>query len=506
MGMATGYRSRGYRRGAGFLVAAAAFASWLHLALSYGAAASPQHAPVPAASAAPLRSATQLHIGLCASCHGEKWEGGRAPSMLDDVWSVGGDDETLARVIREGRLENGMPGFGSVLTPLEVRALVIHIREARAKAKSGPRPSPRPHDGVVVESELETFRIERVAGDLDTPWGLAFLPDGRLLVTERPGRLRVIEPGRGAVGSVSGLPRVWHQQDGGLLDVAVHPDYAKTGWVYLAFSEAGAVSGTSATRVVRGRIRDERWVDEETLFQPTPAQFWSGNIHYGARFFFDRAGFLFYSIGDRGHMGDAQDIRSPYGKLHRVRDDGRAPDDNPFAGTRDALPTVWSYGNRNIQGLARHPVTGELWATEHGPRGGDELNVILPGRNYGWPVITYGMNDDGTPITDLVSKEGMEQPVTHWTPSIGVSSLEFYTGQRFPRWKNHLFMAALSGRQLRRLELDGHTVRHQEVLFSDLGRVRDVVQGPDGFLYVALNMEFASSPGFIVRLVPRDGR
>lgn len=449
-----------------------------------------------------LRPVTKLYADFCASCHGVKWEGGRAPSMLDDVWAHGSDDAGLTASIRDGYPLNAMPGFGAQLSAAETRAMVVYIRECREKARQEKAAPPPRIDGLVLKSERHTFKIELVAEGLQTPWGIAFLPDGKMLVSERPGRVRVIAPGQGIVETIGDIPRVWSRQDGGLFDIAVHPDYARTGWVYLAFSEAGAAQGTSATKIIRGKIRDGKLVEQQTLFQPTPAQTWAGNIHYGARFFFDRAGYLYYSIGDRGHRDDAQDLASPYGKLHRVRDDGRAPDDNPFAKRPGALPTIWSYGHRNQQGIAQHPVTGELWTSEHGPRGGDELNVISAGHNYGWPAITYGMNDDGTPITDITAKAGMEQPITYWTPSIAVGALEFYTGDKFPQWKNQLFAAALAAKELRRIELDGHKVVHQEVVFRDLGRVREVVTGPDGFLYIALNSAFADSPGQIVRLVP----
>lgn len=450
------------------------------------------------------RPAQRIYADFCANCHGQRFEGNRAPSMLDDLWAHGGEDDDLARSIRDGWLKNEMPAFKAVLSEPEIRAMVVYIREVRGRPARGgfQRPQSVNPDGRVVKSELETFKIERIADGLETPWGIAFLPDGRLLVSERPGRLRIIEPGKGIVETITGIPPVWLQQDGGLFDVALHPDYARTGWVYLAFSEAGTVRGTSATRIIRGRIRDSKLVDQETLFQPTPEQFWESNIHYGARFFFDRAGFLYYSLGERGHRDEAQNLASPYGKLHRVHDDGSIPADNPFVNHPSALKSIWSYGHRNQQGIAQHPLTGELWATEHGPRGGDELNLILPGHNYGWPVITYGMDDDGRPITELTAKEGMDQPATYWTPSIATAAIEFYTGDKFPRWKNQLFLAALAGQQLRRLVLEGHKVVKQEILFNDLGRVRDVVTGPDGFLYVALNTAFANSPGQIIRLVP----
>jgi glucose/arabinose dehydrogenase len=290
---------------------------------------------------------------------------------------------------------------------------------------------------------------------------------------------------------------VWAQQDGGLMDVALHPDFAKNGWIYLSYSDPGVTKGASMTAIVRGRVHGSKWVDQETLYKAPPELYWDDNTHFGSRFLFDREGHLFYSIGDRGHQDDAQDLSLPNGKIHRIHDDGRIPKDNPFVGRPGALPSIWSYGNRNPQGLAWHPVTGELWSSEHGPRGGDELNRIEPGRNYGWPVITYGMNYDGTPITDKTEQDGMEQPVMQWTPSIAVCAIVFYTGDRFPGWKTDLFVTALGGQALRRLVIEGKRVVHEEVLFKGLGRVRDVVNGPDGTLYVVLN-----DPGRIVRMVP----
>jgi glucose/arabinose dehydrogenase len=253
------------------------------------------------------------------------------------------------------------------------------------------------------------------------------------------------------------------------------------------------------TAVVRGRIRDGRWVDQQTLFQAPSALYRKGRVHFGSRFVFDGKGYLFFPIGERGHQDDAQDLTRPNGKVHRIHDDGRIPEDNPFVARTDAFPSIWSYGHRNPQGLAQHPLTGELYDAEHGPRGGDELNLVLKGRNYGWPVITYGMNYDGTPITNLTAKEGMEQPVVHWTPSLAVCAIDFYVGDPFPGWRHDLFLSSLAAEELRRLEVEEGRVVHQEVLFKGIGRVRDVVVGPDGYVYVSLE------PGRIARLVPAVG-
>jgi glucose/arabinose dehydrogenase len=421
-----------------------------------------------------------------------------APSLLDDEWTRGtGTDEDLARAIREGSPAAGMPPFKDALSEQQIRAMVIYIREMRDRARAGLLARTPPPMPASFTSEKHAFRVETVATLEGTPWGLEFLPDGRLLVSEREGRLRIVDDGR-VLPPITGLPAVWVRQDGGLMDVATHPSYATTGWVYLAFSEpGGSTPGASTTRIVRGRIRDGALVDQQTLFTVPPALYWDDNTHFGARLLFDRQGFLYFSIGDRGRLDTAQDLGSPYGKLHRVHDDGRVPDDNPFVGRPGVVASTWSYGHRNQQGLAIHPITGALWAAEHGPRGGDELNVIVKGGNYGWPVVTHGMNYDGTAMTDRTEQDGMISPVVQWTPSIAVCAIGFYTGDRFAQWKHHLFATALAGQALLRLEVDAARVVREEVLWRGYGRVRDVVTGPDGLIYVAMN-----NPGKIVRLVP----
>ena len=443
----------------------------------------------------PRRDVGRLYTELCANCHGANMQGGQAQSLLDDVWRFGGDDASLAKSIREGHPEQGMPPMGGGLNDLEIRAMVIFIRESAEAFRRENTTFARPLPDATVPSERHAFRLETVAENLETPWSLAFLPDGRILITEKAGRLRVVENGRLLPDAVSGVPAVWAEGQGGLLDVGVHPEYAENGWIYLSFSDPGD-NGSAMTAVVRGRLREGAFVDRETIYRAAPELYRRGPVHFGSRFVFD-GGYLFFSIGERGQQTDAQDLSRPNGKVHRIHDDGRVPADNPFAQRAGALPSIWSYGHRNPQGLARHPVTGELWDAEHGPRGGDELNLVRPGLNYGWPVITYGMNYDGTPMTDRTAQAGMEQPVTYWVPSIAVCAIDFYAGDRFPEWKNNLFVGALAQQELRRLVIENGKVTHQEVLFKNIGRVRDVVAAPDGDIYVAFN-----DPGRVARLVP----
>jgi glucose/arabinose dehydrogenase len=446
------------------------------------------------------RDVQRVYADMCASCHGSDLKGGgTAPSLVDETWKFGGDDASIATSIRDGRPAAGMPPMGAALGEQTIRSLVIYIREQGAVASRGATTYARPAANVTVRSEKIAFRLETVVDGVSSPWVLAFLPDGRLLITEKNGTLRVASNGRLEPQPVSGIPPVWSGGQGGLLDVALHPDYARNGWIYLSYSDPGE-SGSAMTAVVRGKLRGGAFVDQQTIFKAPPELYRRANVHFGSRFVFDEAGHLFFSIGERGQKDDAQDVTRPNGKVHRVYDDGRIPEDNPFVNRQGAIPSIWSFGNRNPQGLARDPDTGILWEVEHGPRGGDELNRIEKGRNYGWPVITYGMNYDGTPMTDRTAAEGMEQPVTYWVPSIAVSSVEIYRSDVFEPWKGNLLVGALAQQELRRLVLENGRVTHQEVLFKNGGRVRDVVVGPDGYVYVVFN-----APDRIARLVPVSG-
>ncbi|MBI5423948.1 MAG: PQQ-dependent sugar dehydrogenase [Opitutae bacterium] len=445
------------------------------------------------------RDIGKFYAQNCAACHGRNLQGGLAPSLLDDQWLHGDRDEDIARVIRDG-VNDAMDGYRDELSEADIRAMVIFIREKRAGFSSSESRPARPQPTEPIASERHRFKLETVADRLSTPWGMAFLPDGRLLFTEKSGQLRVIERGVLRPEPIRGTPAVRDAGQGGLLEVAVHPRYAENGWIYLAYSDPATRNGepVSLTTLVRGKLRDGAWVEQQTIWR-APLEFYrpGGGVHFGCRIVFDRDGYLFFSHGERGRQENAQDLKLPNGKIHRLHDDGRIPEDNPFAKQPGAFASIWTYGNRNPQGLALDPRDGSLWETEHGPRGGDELNLIRRGANYGWPVITYGMNYNGTPITATTAKDGMEQPVTHWTPSIAVCGIDFYTGDKFPGWKHNLLVTALAQQELRRVVIDGGKVTHQEILLKDFGRVRDVQTGPDGTIYVALNQ-----PDRIVRLVP----
>jgi aldose sugar dehydrogenase len=446
------------------------------------------------------RDVTKLYAEKCASCHGADMAGGSASSLVDGAWRHGGDDAHIAESIRNGHPEAGMPAMQKDFDAAEIRGLVIYIRERAASFETAHTKYNAPVPGAIVQSEASSFKLEPVMETgLDAPWAIAFLPDGRMLVTERPGRLRIIEKGKLLPEAVGGIPAVYGGE-GGLLDVALHPDYSRPGndWIYLSYGDKSP-GGLAMTAVIRGRLRDGAFVDQQQIFKADDSQYRVGGQRFGSRLLFDGKGHLFFSVGDRACPGDEQDLSQPNGKVHRVNDDGGIPNDNPFVKQPGAIPSIWTYGDRNAQGLAFSPVTGDLWESEHGPRGGDELNILRPGHNYGWPVITYGMNYDGTPITNHTAHAGMDQPVTYWLPSIAASPLTFYTGNRFPQWKNNLFLGSLAAQELLRLVINGEEVTHQEILFKGIGRVRDVLNGPDGYLYVVLNQ-----PDRIERIVPAD--
>jgi aldose sugar dehydrogenase len=464
-----------------------------------------------------------LYAQFCASCHGPTLQGGLAQSLVDDEWKFGGDDTSVTASIREGRPGTPMTAFKDLLNDEQIRQLVFYIREQTGALKGKPETKVDPQ-GHVIKSEKQAVKLEVVAKDLETPWGIAFLPDGRLLVTERPGRLRIVEKGK-VLPAVAGTPTPWVRQDGGFFDVEVHPQYAKTGWIYLSYSEvlegstpppadppaAAAPPGgrgnqpqspPSMTVIVRGKLRDNRWVDQQVIYRGAPELYSPQNMHYGSRFTFDSAGHLFYSIGDKGKPEDAQNLSKATGKIHRINDDGTVPKDNPFAGRADAVASIWSYGHRNPQGLAFDPRTGRLWATEHGPRGGDELNLIEPGKNYGWAVVSNGLE----PGITKSEQEGMESPKAAWTPTIAPAGIAFYSGRQYTGWQNSLFVSCLGGQQLRRIEITNDTVTRQEVIFNEFGRVRDIIIGPDGLFYVSLSLPGLrvsdTTAGVIVRLVP----
>jgi glucose/arabinose dehydrogenase len=345
-------------------------------------------------------------------------------------------------------------------------------------------------------AEDHSFRVVKVVEGLQQPWSLAFLPDGRMLVTEKAGRLRIINQGKLEPQPIAGVPQVTVHGQGGLHDVVLHPQYQKNQLIYLAYAARG--DDGVGTELARGRLVGNRLEDVQVLFRQSPKG--SAGQHFGGRIVFDRAGFLYLTLGDRGERDRAQKPDDHAGSVIRLHDDGRVPQDNPFVGKAGWKPEKFTLGNRNMQGAALHPQTGVLWVHEHGPQGGDEVNIIRAGANYGWPVVTYGVNYGiGTKIGEGTEKPGMISPIHYWVPSIAPSGMAFYTGDRFPRWKGSLFVGALRDQLLVRLQLDGDkVVKEERLLKGALGRIRDVRVGPDGLIYLLTD----TSDGVLARLEP----
>lgn len=329
------------------------------------------------------------------------------------------------------------------------------------------------------------LKLDTIVTGLNVPWGLEWLPDGDMLITERPGKLHRYSGGQLHV--VSGLPAIYAQGQGGLMDIKLHPDYDQNGWIYFAYATTegqGQGSGGN-TAIMRARLENDQLVDKERIFKALPNS--TAGQHFGCRIVFDNENRLFFSVGERGNPDNAQTLENHSGKIHRINDDGSIPADNPFVDTPDAQPSIWSYGHRNPQGLAWHPLTGDLWEHEHGPKGGDEINIIQKGANYGWPEITYGINYDGTVITDDTAKPGMEQPVTYWDPSIAPCGMAFITSDKYPGWKDDLLVGSLVFQYLHHVALNGSKITDQYQLLENVGRVRDVKQGPDGHIYLSVD-------------------
>jgi aldose sugar dehydrogenase len=437
-----------------------------------------------------------LYQQYCAQCHGADLTGGNASSLINGIWQFGAENSYVTRNIKHGIPHLGMPSYERSMTDAEIRAVVQYIRAAEADKGVVKPPTPEMVETMDYFMEVETF-----ADNLEVPWAIDFIDNNTALITERPGRIRVVKNGILQTEPVRNTPQVLNEGQGGLLDVAVDPDYVQNGWIYLAYSHAlenyEGERPPAMTRIVRGKIENNTWTSEELLFEAPAETYTTMRHHYGCRIVFDPWGYLYFAVGDRGRGFQAQDFTLPNGKVHRIHKDGRIPENNPYLYDETAMKSLYSLGNRNIQGMAVHPETGELWTTEHGPMGGDELNLIEAGKNYGWETITYGKNYNGTIITEKTHMPGMEQPNFYWNPSIAVCGLDFYTGDLFEKWNNRLLVGALKYEEVRLLQIEEDRVVHEQIIFKGAGRVRDVSTGPDGAIYVVLN-----NPGKVVRLTP----
>ena len=441
--------------------------------------------------------APTLFRNYCAPCHGQSLEGGNAQSLVDAVWQFGSKKSHMMRNIKYGIADFAMPAFEAALSDRQINSLIDFIFDQEKKSgATKPLPPDRIH---TLDYEV---RVDVLAHDLDIPWSIAFTRPGKAYVTERPGNIRQLLSGQLIDEPVKNVPKVVHEGQGGLLDIAIDPEYDDNGWIYLAYSHSipplsGGSKPTAMTRIVRGQITNNEWSNQQTVFEAPAETYQVTRHHYGSRIAFDAEHRLYFSVGDRGNGKQAQDLSQPNGKIHRVNRDGSTPTDNPFLTRYDALPSIFSYGHRNPQGLAVHPVTNQIWSSEHGPMGGDELNRLVKGANFGWPEITYGRNYDGAVVSEFRSKPTMKQPRLYWKPSIAVCGIDFIQGDAFPRWRNHLVVGALKYEEVRLLNIMEGEVIHQEILLKNIGRVRDVATGPDGAIYIVTN-----GPGRVLRLTP----
>ncbi len=433
---------------------------------------------------AKAESPQAIYESRCQGCHGKALK-----TFIQRTYKAGQSKEAVATSIRKGIPALGMPAYEKALSEKEIQALAEFILEAQ---KLNPQPESETFFSRVQTSSHQTFRVESVIEGLDCPWGMAFLSETELLITERSGKLlRLINGSLSA--PIEGVPEVFNKGQGGLLDVRLHPKFRENGWIYLSYAHLQNNQGHTA--VMRARLKGNRLIEPQIIFKAQPVS--DSGVHFGSRIDFDRQGYLFISVGERGKSQDAQDLSKPGGKTHRILDDGRIPPDNPFVGRPGALPSIFTYGHRNPQGLRRHPWRDEIWVHEHGPKGGDEINVLKAGANYGWPIVTHGINYDGTVISKDSSRPGVEAPLHTWVPSIAPCGMAFIDSARYPGWRGHLMVGSLSHTHLRLCQLEDRRVRQEEKLLNGIGRVRDIEISPEGWIHVAIER-----PGRIIRLVP----
>lgn len=439
-----------------------------------------------------LDDAATNYRNLCSGCHGEKMD-----MFVDRSWKFGNKKEDLFKSVKLGHENEGMPAFGETLSDKDINALADYILTGIKnvdKYTSNDRPA-----SDIFKTEAMTIKLELVAEGMDIPWGIAFLPGNEIIATDRGGKIYKVKKDK-SLQLITGGPEVLNKGQGGLLDITLDPAFSKNNTLYLSYSkfknEDGATWATTA--IMKARLEGDKLVDQKDIFVAEPYS--KTQHHYGSRMQFGKDGYLYFSVGERGNeKGNPQTIKeNDLGKVHRIKSDGSIPADNPFVKSKTGEASIYSYGHRNPQGMTVNPETGKIWENEHGPRGGDEINIIEPGKNYGWPVITYGINYNGKPMSNITAKEGMMQPIHYWIPSIGPSGLAFVTGTKYKGWEGNLMTGSLRFKFLQRSVLKANKVVKEEILFKNIGRVRDVRMAPDGFLYIAVE-----SPGRIYRLVPQ---
>lgn len=415
---------------------------------------------------------------FCSSCHGVKMN-----AFADRNWKYGKTADDLFKSIKYGRKEGGMPAFDETFNDTDIKAIADYILKGienvdRYSFNEKPKSD-------TFETENVKIKLDKVFDKARTPWSIAFLPAQQMLVTDRGGALYRVNADKTST-QISGVPAVKAGGQGGLLDVILHPDFAKNKIIYLSYSKPHPTeNGMQTTAIYKAKLQGDQLVEGKDIFVAQPYS--RTQHHYGSRMVFGKDHMLYFSVGERGNEKEnPQDINNGLGKIHRITADGGTPQDNPFYSNKDADKTIYAYGNRNPQSLAVNPFTQEIWETEHGPRGGDEINILKKGANYGWPVASYGINYNGKIITDLTQKEGIQDPIYQWTPSIAPSGMAFVTSDIYKGWKGNLMVGSLRFEYLNRCVLKDGKVVKEELLFKNIGRVRDVRQAPDGYLYIAV--------------------
>jgi glucose/arabinose dehydrogenase/mono/diheme cytochrome c family protein len=441
-----------------------------------------------------LENVALTYRNQCGGCHGQD-----LASFVERDWTYGNSVEDVIESITNGYSGNGMPVYGSTLSAQEIEVLTNYIlTEIDGKTKAMLEEDNLDLSGLITSDDLN-FRLETITDQIPgIPWGIEQLPNGEILVTERGGGLFLVNNDKQLI-EVTGVPDVASQGQGGLLDVLIHPNFENNSFVYLSYARVNPNNSSErTTAVARAVLEGNNLVQVENIFTALP--YLNSGHHYGSRLEFDNNGYLYVSVGDRGYRDVyPQELDNYLGKIHRIHDDGQVPTDNPFYNTAGAVNSIFTYGTRNPQGMSLHPETGAVWEGEHGPQGGDEINILAEGNNNGWPVISYGINYDGTTFTDLTALDGMEQPLYYWTPSIAPCGMTFVSSDFYGNWKNDLFVGSLKFEYLHRLKMNGNEVIGHETLLDGIGRVRDAHMGIDGYLYIAVE-----GPGRLLRLVPEQ--
>lgn len=436
-------------------------------------------------------STKENYENYCGSCHGMQMK-----AFVDRKWKHGSTKADLIRSISVGIIDDGMPSYDTTFTVSEIEDLAEYILTGisdRASFDIGSKLTPK-----FYSTKSHQLMVDTVVNNIEIPWGIKVTKDGTIYFTEREGAFKIKSPD-GNMVTVKNVPSVRNKGQGGMLDVLLDPDFDSNRVLYLSYSKNKMIDGRelATTAIIKARLDGDALVNVEEIFEALP--YLPTNHHYGCRMFFDKDGYMFITVGDRGRrMQNPQSLSMAPGKVHRINADGTIPHDNPFVGVNRAMPSIWSYGHRNPQGLTIDHNTGEIWENEHGPRGGDELNLVERGKNYGWPVISYGINYNGTTFTDLLEKEGLEQPENYWVPSIAPSGMATVTGDNYPGWEGDILTGSLRFNYVSRIEVNGGQVVEEEKILQDIGRVRSIDMGADGYLYVGVE-----NPGRILKVTVR---